>query len=252
MAQKLSLLLFLLFGAILPAKAQQSIADSSIQMGLLEVCFRGGIPTGDWGDRYEFATLMGMQGGVKFRSNWYLTGGVQVLFGDAVNETDVLRHILDTGGLLIGNEGLLTDYRINATGWLVPVSIGKIIPVYPKHNRNSGIFIEVGAQYLSHRLAFQSYDDDVAQITGDYRKGYDRLTAGFGLRQAIGYTYFDNKGYLNLSIGLDFSQSFTFGQRSIQFDTGRPFDQGFIDLLTGLRISWVFPLYGRAPGTYYY
>ena len=235
-----------------PTVAQQSIADSSVRMGFLEVTYRGGLTGGDWSERFGFVSLMGLQGGIKFHSNFYLSTGIQVMFSDAITDTEVLRHILDTSGLLIGNEGLLTDYRINGSGWMVPLTIGKIFPVFPGHNPNSGIFVEVGGQYIRHRLGFQAYDDDVMQITGDYRKGYDRLTAGFGLRQSVGYTYYDNDGYVNLSIGLDFSQNFTRGQRSIQFDTGEPFDQSFLDLLGGIRVSWTFPIYQRASGVYYY
>lgn len=244
------LLLLILFPAF--GQAQQSIRDSSISAGLLEVTFRGGIPTGDWGSRFGIVSAIGLQGGYKFHNNLYLNTGVQVIFGDAVNETDILEPILDASGLLIGNEGILTEYRINAAGFLVPFSVGKIFPIFPSHNPNSGIYVELGGQYLRHRVGFEAYDDDVAQITGDYRKGYDRLTAGFGLRQSVGYTYFDSRGYVNLSIGVDFSQSFTRGQRSIQFDTGEPYTSSFVDLLSGIRFSWTYPIYNRAPQTYYY
>ncbi len=232
--------------------AQVSIGDSAIRLATLEVTYRGGLPGEDLGQRFGYLSCMGLQSSIKFANNFYLSGGVQVLFGDVVKENDVLRHIAEQGGLLIGNTGVLTGYRINATGWLVPLSIGKIFPIFPGHNPNSGVYVEIGGQYLRHRLGFQSYDDDVVQITGDYRKGYDRLTAGFGLRQSVGYTFFDPKGYVNFSIGLDLSQSFTRGQRTIQFDTGLPDDTPRLDLLTGLRASWTFPLYQRAPDRSYY
>lgn len=247
-----STLLLLLILLPLYGRSQQSVQDSSVSMGLLEVTYRGGIPGGDWGDRFGFMSSLGIQTGYKLHRNYYISAGLQILFGDAVTESDILDPILDSSGLLIGNEGILTEYRINAAGLLVPLTIGKVIPIFPSHNPNSGIYIELGGQYLRHRVGFEAYDDDVVQITGEYKKGYDRLTAGFGVRQSVGYTYFDNRGYVNLSIGVDFSQTFTRGQRSIQFDTGEPYNDSFVDLLSGIRFSWTYPIYNRAPQTYYY
>ncbi|MDP5171092.1 MAG: hypothetical protein NWR72_12680 [Bacteroidia bacterium] len=232
--------------------AQQSIADSTTQMALLEVTYRGGIPGGDLADRFGYLSLIGIQGGVKFKNNFYLSAGLQLLFGDVVREFDVFEKILDSSGLLIGDQGLLTDYRVNAAGWMLPVTVGKIFPIFPGHNPNSGIYVEVGGQYIRHRLGFEAYDDDVTQLTGDYRKGYDRLTAGFGMRESIGYTFFDSRGYVNFSLGFDFSQNFTRGQRSIQFDTGLPNDQKRMDLLAGIRFSWIYPIYQRSPDRVYY
>lgn len=246
------ILCFLLVANIDPLFSQQSIEDSTISMGLIEVTYRGGIPMGDWGDRFGYLSLGGVQGGYKWKSNFYLTTGVQVLFGDAVDEIDILREILDTSGLLIGNTGILTEYRLNAGGIMIPLTVGKVIPIFPGHNPNSGLYVELGGQYIRHRIGFQAYDDDVSQIVGDYKKGYDRLTAGFGLRESIGYSYYSSNGYINLSIGVDFSQNFTRGQRSIQFDTGEDFTGSFLDLMSGIRFSWTYPIYQRAPRTYYY
>lgn len=245
------LCLFLLAN-IGPLFSQQSMKDSSISMTLLEVTYRGGLPSGDWGSRFGYISMAGIQGGHKWKSNFYLSTGIHLLFGDAVNEFDMLANILDESGLLIGNTGILTEYRISAGGLMVPFTAGKIFPIFPSHNPNSGIYVELGGQYLRHKVGFQAYDDDVAQIVGDYQKGYDRLTAGFGLRESIGYAYYSSNGYINLSVGVDFSQNFTRGQRSIQFDTGEAYTTSFLDMLSGIRFSWTYPIYQRAPRTYYY
>ncbi len=248
---KLFLCVFLLC-AIFPLCAQKSIADSVISMGILEVTYRGGMPGADLGDRFGYLSQLGLQSGMKFANNLYFIGGVHALFGDVVKELDMFRHVLDAGGRMIGDEGLLTDYRITALGWVVPLSVGYILSVFPHKNPNSGIYVEVGGQFFRHRMDFEAYDDDVTQFSGNYRKGYDRLSAGFGVRQSVGYTYFDSRGYLNFSAGFDFSQNFTRGQRSIQFDTGLPSLERRLDLLSGFRVSWVFPIYQRAPNRVYY
>lgn len=240
----------MLLAWLAPATAQVSMRDSAIQFTTLEIVYRGGLPSADLALRYGYLSQMGVQGGIKFASNWYFQGGVQVLFGDRVNEGTLLQSIVDDSGFMIGDQGILSDFRVGATGWVVPFSLGKIFPLGP--NPNSGLYVEVGGQYLQHRLSFNTLDDDFAPVSGAYRKGYDRFTNGFGARQSIGYAFFDNRGYVNFFIGLDASQNLTRGRRSIQFDTGQPYLDRKLDLLTGFRFGWVYPIYEKAPDRRYY
>ncbi|MEZ4825968.1 MAG: hypothetical protein R3C61_06695 [Bacteroidia bacterium] len=242
--------LFFLFPAVL--HAQKSIADSALSMAFMQVSYQGMIPAGNLSARFGYCSQLGMDAGYKFGSGLYLSTGVKAFFSDGVKEDGLLSNLIVPGGFLIANNGTLTGIRILGTGLLVPLSLGKIFPVNSRHNLNSGFYAELGGQYLQHKISLFPTDEKVAAISGDYKKGYDRLTSGFGIREAAGYRYFSNNGYLNFSVGLEFSQNFTRSRRSINFDTGQQDTPRRVDLLSGFSVGWIFPLYQRAPDKVYY
>jgi len=230
--------------------AQASLRDSAIRMGLLEVSYAGGLPAGELEARFGYTPQLGLLLGVKMRSNFYLQTGFRLLLGSQVKERNMLDGLSNSLGLLIADDGTLTDVMFLQRGWGVPLMVGKIFPL-SRHHPNSGFYVEVGAQFLQHRIHFRTIGSPVAAISGPYRKGYDRLTNGPGIRQGLGFRFFDPKGFFNFSIGLEFSQHFTQNRRSINIDTGLADTHQRLDLLNGFSASWVFPLYRRAPDKRY-
>ena len=240
-----------LLATVVNGFAQQSIKDSTITMGLLNVSYRGLFPGGDLYERFGFNSQMGIDMTVKFKNNFYLTAGGHVLFSDVVKDTSIMSNIL-TNGLLITDNGLLSSVRTIQSGFVIPLSVGKVFPLPVGPNKNSGVFVEVGGQFIQHRVGIRALDEVVTPVSEEYRKGYDRLANGIGIRESIGYLFLANHSGLNFSVALDFSQNFTQGRRSIQFDTGLPGLEKRRDFLTGIRVSWIFPLYNRAPDKIYY
>lgn len=235
-----------------PLLAQKSIADSSISLVMLDISYRGLLPGGDLGERFGFNSQVGVDIGVKFASNFYVGTGFHALFSDSVNMEGVLDPLLASGGFLVTDNGLLSDTRVLQSGFVIPVSIGKIFPIVSGHTPNSGLFVEIGGQFLMHKINIRATEDDVAGLEGEYIKGYDRLTSGLGVRESIGYRYFAKNGMVNIAIGLDFSQHLTRSRRSIDFSTGIQDTSQRLDLLSGIRFSWTFPLYRRAPSQAYF
>lgn len=245
------LLLFLPLLWLSSLQAQVSLQDSSVSMGLLQVSYRGLLTGGDMADRFGFNSQLGLDFSWKLANQFYGTIGAQALVSDDIRDTALLQNIL-TGGLLVTDNGLLSDVRLIQAGFVIPVSVGRLftLPIFP--NPNTGIFVEVGGQYMQHWINITPTDELVAAVSGEYAKGYDRMTGGFGIREAIGFRYIGNSGYVNFSIGLEFSQNFTNGLRSIQYDTGQPGIQGRRDYLSGFYVSWIYPILERAPNKVYY
>ncbi|MEM7367339.1 MAG: hypothetical protein AAF587_01990 [Bacteroidota bacterium] len=232
--------------------AQKSIRDSSISLVVLDISYRGYFPAGDMTERFGFTSVMGVDLSYKLSSNYYLSGGFHFLFADSVDMSGILDPLLTPGGFLVTDNGLLSDVRTLGSGFVVPISVGKIFPIIKAHNSNSGLFVEIGGQFLQHKLVIQPREDEVAGLEGEYIKGYDRLTNGIGIREGIGYRYFASNGMVNFAIGLDMSQNFTQSRRSVDFSTGLSDSRQRLDLLFGIRASWTFPLYKRAPNKAYY
>ncbi len=249
-------ILFLFFIGIITfsgtIQAQQSIADSSIHFASLNLVYRGQVPGGDFADRFGFTSILGFEAGYKFDSNWYVQGGFSFMLNSPSREDSILTSLLTPGGFIINDGGSPTEVRQFQQGFIVPISIGRIFSVIPSHNPNSGFFVEVGAQFIQHKIQFRPLDGPVSFLSERNKKGYDRLTNGFGLRQAFGYKYYSNNGYFNFTLGFDFSENFTQNRRLINIDTGLRDDRQRFDFLGGFTASWTLLIYDKAPAVHYY
>jgi len=234
-------------------KAQVSLADSAIKMLNMNVTYSGLIPAGDMGKRFGYTSTLGMDLSYKLANNFYFSVGVNYLFGGKVKEDTILKNILADNGQLIGNNGSYVNVRLQEAGFVVPFSVGKIIPMKGiSPNKNSGLYVEVGGQFIQHKIAIQTAQSRVYAASDAYKKGYDRLTNGFGVKEAIGYRFYDSKGFYNFDIGFVFSQNFTQNRREVNIDTGIKDETKRMDLLQGFRVSWIYPIYQRAPEKFYY
>lgn len=241
----------LIIGTHVQSLGQSSIADSSIQLVTLDMRFQGAMPTGPMNDRWNFTSSFGLDVGIKYRNNFFISVGTYALFTQFV-ETDSILDPLLSSGFLTTDEGVVSEPKVLGTGIIAPFRLGKIFPIGPRPNDNSGLVLSIGGQYIRYRFDFRSSDGTVAGLTGDYEKGYDHLASGWGLNESIGYRMFNNRGDINFMVGLEFSQNFTRYQRAYHFATGVPSDALRQDFLWGFFAAWTFPLYEKAPNRVYY
>lgn len=238
--------------------SQKSLADSSITFGLISLTYSGTLPGGDLDERFGYTNLIGGEIGVKFHNNFFLSGGPKFLFGNRVKEyvaANVTYLLGDPAGeyqiAVIGNDGLFKEVRFFERGIVIPVTAGYIFGGLFGANPNSGPYIEAGGQWMQHKVRIEVIGD-APSLAADMRKGYDRLTQGFGATEGIGYRYYSNNRLLNFQVGLTFSQNFTKGRRDIQYDTGEPYTGSRLDMLYGIKVGWSWLIYNQAPDRIYY
>lgn len=252
------LLFFLALSAYFHAHTQVSIRDSAVALSMISISYGGYLPGGDLADRFGYTNSLGLEAGYKFKNNWYGTVGGSFLFGNRLNEP-VAQNILvltsDFNGRnlwsAIGSDGRFSEVRLFERGIAIPLKVGKIFPLFDNANPNSGLYVEAGAQFIQHKVKIEVIAQNVPSLDPEQRKGYDRLTNGFGLVQSIGYRHFGNSYLANIYVGLDFSQNFTELRRDAQYDTGVNTGELRFDLLSGFRVGWVFPIYQKAPDKFY-
>ena len=104
---------------------------------------------------------------------------------------------------------------------------------------------------MQHKIRIENDENQAKQISGDYVKGYDRLTNGFALMQYVGYQYLSNRRLVNFNLGVELYEGFTQNRRSYNFDEMRKDDTKRKDYLFGIRFGWVIPLYKKVPNLYY-
>ncbi len=163
------------------------------------------------------------------------------IFG-ANAKKDVLASLRTEEGGIIGSSGELAPTNIGQRGMYIGALAGFIIPI-SKNNLRSGLRFTLGTGFLQHRFKIVDITEAIPQITGEYKKGYDHLTNGWGLKQFLGYQYFSNNKRINFYAGLEAVQAFTQNRRSINFGTMLKDETKRFDSLLGIRLGWSLPLY---------
>ena len=240
--------LFVFFEGI---QAQSFLKDSVLQAVLISAGYSLQFPLGNLGERFGLNSNLGMGITVKTKRN-FLTGAEgNFLFGEKVKENDVLSNISTPGGSLIGLDGGFANYSFSLKGYMLKGYFGKIIAL-KKPNVNSGLTITFGVGFLQHRIKIDADEDNLPQLDERYKKGYDRLTNGFYLSQFIGYTYLDVRKRINLYAGLEFNEAFTKNRRSWNYNMNAKDDVRRNDILIGIKIGWILPIYFMPTDKYYY
>ena len=176
------------------------------------------IKGGDYADRFGDNQSIGIGGEyVTNKHNFIFGFHTYFNFGNNVIE-DVLSTLRTPDGAIIGNNRLLASVFLRERGIYGGVHVGKLFSLL-KSNPRSGIRVTVGAGFLQHKIRIQDDTRTVVQLTGEYKKGYDRLTNGLALTEFIGYQHISKNRFVNFYLGVEFTQGFTQNRRSWNFDT---------------------------------
>ncbi len=210
------------------------------------------LPGGDLADRYGLAFSASPGVWYKSSGNWLFNAEFSYIFGTDVKIKDSLfKHLETSGGFIIDGNGIPADVVTYERGFNLKAQFGKLIPAFG-YNRNSGLFFTAGGGYLRHSIYITVLENTASQLNGDYRKGYDRLTGGISLNQTIGYIHLSNRHVVNFFAAFEFTEAFTKSLRDYDFDLMKADTQNRTDLMFGIKIGWIIPLYGKAPKEYYY
>ncbi len=199
-------------------------------------------PGGDLSERFGYNFTTGGTVELMMKGNYIIGTQGTFQFGSHVKE-DVLAGLRNEDGNIFGGDGALSEIKLRERGLYAGGHLGKLFSL-SKTNKRAGLRVTVGAGMLQHKIKIQ--DDpltDIPQLSGKYKKGYDRLSNGFAMTEFIGYQYLAQNRRVNFIAGFEFTQAFTQNQRSFDFDTRRKDDRKRTDLLTGFRLSWTLPLY---------
>ena len=240
MLRKISLPAILCFVALLQGKAQNN--GNGGQALLIHFNYGIQMPGGDLAERFGRNAYAG--GGLSYLtgSNWQIGLESGILFGTNVDE-DPLLNLRTPEGFIYGNNKSQANVQLRQRGLIVLGSVGKIIGL-SNRNPRAGLKIALGVGLLQHKIRIQEDPESfVPQIAGDYKKGYDNLSNGLVLHQFIGYQLLGRSGRTNFFIGVEAAEAFTQNRRTTNFATFAPDPAERTDILWGIRIGWIIPLY---------
>ena len=237
--------LFLLYS--IGIQAQESEDGKSPRAGwLVGITYAFNASAGDLADRYGVSFQVG--GGVSYKtsSNFLFDADFQYQFGRDVKQ-DPLAGIRDENGEIVGDNNEIALVFLRQRGYMAALRINKIFPLAIE-NQDSGIRVGLGAGYTQNWIRVQVDTRNAPQVTGDYTKGYDRLTGGPVLQGILGYQHLSNDNRINFYIGAEYSLAFAKGQREVQYDLQDAWTDSFSDQMISLRAAWYLPFYSERTG----
>lgn len=196
-----------------------------------------------------------------FKYNFNLAGKVQYILSNNLTfglvgdyqfvddiKTDVVANLREEEGSIIDRFGQLSDVQLGQRGFFLGASVSYLIPVFKKYKR-SGIEVRFEGGYQQHWVRIEVLGGDIFALSNHYKKGYDRMTTGFAMRQYIGYRHLDKNRLLNFFGGFTLMEAFTKNRRGFNFDTMEEDNKDRVDILLGFRIGITLPIYIYTPET---
>lgn len=229
----------------------QNVKDSSLFFPMIKFSYAFQLPGGDLAKRFGYNSNVGLNFSIKTKKNYLFGANGSFLFGDQIIEDGILDSLKTSDGFIINQNGNPEIVRLFERGFTASLHVGKIFPVLSP-NKNSGLMIYGGPTFIMHKIKIYDVGNQVPGLVKQYLPGYDRLTAGFGLQEFIGYVYLGNKRMLNFFGGFEFTQAVTKSQRGYDYDLMKADTDKRKDLLYGFRVGWILPLYKKTPQQFYY
>jgi hypothetical protein len=255
MFRRLAACALLLWCTSLPAQLQMRISrvDSAGMMVFTAANYCYSTPLADLAKETSGIMGVGADLGMKTRSNWSLETGFNYYFSGKVKGTDSLfQWITNSTGAIMDGDGQPAEIDVDQRMWNMRIATGKIFPVSPNY-RNAGIQTKIGIGYTQRYIYIKNPDNRVAALSGEYKKGYDRLTGGFSLYQFLGYVHLSSTQYTCFYIGIEAMECFSKRQREWDFSIMGKDNRSFTDILVGIKAGWVIPLYKKEyQDTYYF
>jgi hypothetical protein len=247
--KKSYLLLYTIAFFAMSLNAQVSIKDSSVATPMISASYGYYLSGGDMNKRFGNNSSIQLNVDFKTRYNWIIGINGSYIFGKTVKES-LFDSIASPNGYIIDKLGGFADVRLYERGFTTSVTLGRIFP-FKKPNPNSGIVFNIGLGFIQHKIRIETIGNNVPQLSKEYKKGYDRLSNGFLLSQNLGYMYLSNNRIANFYFGLECMQGFTQNRRSYNFDEMKQDTEKRIDIFYGAKVSWILPLYKKAPKEFY-
>lgn len=208
-------------------------------------------PGGDLAERFGNNSTIGAGYLHKLKGNLIFGADVNFIFGNEIKEDSLFYNLYTSNLFIIDGNGMAADVKMFERGLYTGVKLGKIFRVN-KSNPNSGIFVMLGAGFLEHKIRIEVVDNTAPQLAGDYKKGYDRYSAGFQMNEFAGYFYMGEKKLVNFFAGVELVQGWTNPYRPVYFDTMTKDRQKRFDTMIGFKVGWFIPFYGRSSDGFYY
>jgi len=229
---------------------KKEVKDTAFTIPMINVSYAYQWTASDMADRFGANSNVGGSIMVKSKKNWVYGVKGNFLWGGKVVDEDVLKNITSSDGHVIDNEGRITEVHLGQRGSSFFLIGGKMINKLAP-NKNSGFLFYGGLGMLQHKISIK-FKDDVASLTDEHKKGYDRFSLGYALNGFVGYIFMSKNRLINFFGGFDYTHGWTKSLRGYNYDTQESDTKTNSNILYGVRVGWIIRLNKRKSQEYYY
>lgn len=241
----LYLLIFVNIFSVAAQKKGKSILEAIENKHNLNLNFHYAfqVPSADLAKMYGNSMATG--GGIEY-FNWKtgIIAGAEswYMWGNDVR-IDPLRNIRSSEGEVLAEQSF-APIVLKERGFFVGGHLGKLFRLHLNQKYLGGIRLTLGSGLLQHKIRIQDDQNYSApQVAGFYKNGYDRLTNGLAINGFVGYQMMSFNRRTNFFAGLEWTKGFTKNRRGFNFDTRTIDNQTRNDLLFGIRVGWILPIF---------
>jgi hypothetical protein len=196
----------------------------------------------------------------KYKNNWLVTldGNMWIGNDNLQNRLERMGSIYTRDSIVISTGGYDAVVTCFNRGLSFMGGVGKIFPLLPEKNPNSGIFARLQGGYMFQQTIFKLNHAQAPQLDHDYALLYDHQRQGFILGEGLGFWFMSNHANLiNFYVELGLQQCWSHSTRDYTIDyhlglQGKD-NNHYFDMIYSLKLCWMFPLKGRqAHDIYFY
>ena len=195
----------------------------------------------------------------KYKSNWLVTLDGSLWFGsdNLQNRMERMGSIYSRDSIIIGTNGTDANVTCYNRGFSICGGVGKILPLAPEKNPNSGLLLRLCGGYMRQQTIFMINDVKAPAVTDDYACLYDHQRHGLTLTEGVGYWFMSNHAnLLNFYVAFELTQCWSQSTRDyiIDYRLGLqgPDNNHYFDMLYTIKLCWMFPLKGKSTHDYYF
>lgn len=192
---------------------------------------------------------LGMELSLITSKNIYLSFSTSFIFGNNVNDTTVLNHLMDENQNIIDENGQLADILLQERGNNFNLKLGYLYPIL---HQKSGILGYGSIGYHQHKINFDVKNTNVPQLNEENKKMYDQLTGGLSSSLFLGYLNISKNKSIHFYSGIEYTRAFTKNQRSYNHNSNVDNDRIRNDSFFGLKFGWIVPISKRSTREFYY
>ncbi len=247
MPKYLMVLVLLLF-TDLNALGQSDTSNVKIKMLTANLGYGFDIPAGDLSKR--FGQSLSFITGLEYLMNGKDAIGLDYIFnfGNKIKE-DIFFNFRNENGYIIGIDGNPSISFLRQRGNYLGLNYSHI---FTSGKNTSGVKLSLGGGIMTHKIRVVDDSRNLVIAENPYVKGFDRFTKGFALKQELVYQHHSKNKAFHFNIGFNIMEGFTKQLRKVNFDTGERITSNRLDILYGIRVTWMIPLSKSIEGTVNY
>ncbi len=207
------------------------------------------MPQGDLKDNYGVSSGVGFDFSLLSSSNIFYSLGGSFMFGNNINDTTILNHLMDPNGNIIDENGQISDITLQQRGYKINAKLGYL---YPVKSSSSGILGYGTLGFHQHKTRIDVRNSTVPQLDEEYKKIYDQLRNGFSYSLFLGYMHISENKFSHLYLGLEYTRALTENRRDYNYISNGAIEGVNKDDYLSIKVGWIIPISKRSTKEYYY